>query len=58
MELVTPANRLPQPVSSETPRLVRRYQELPTPLVRDKIANWRSGRLDLVLQGHFDIIGS
>jgi hypothetical protein len=38
--------------------LVRRYQSLPTPLVRDKRANWRTGRLDLVLRGHFDIMGS
>ncbi|NIP94108.1 MAG: AAA domain-containing protein, partial [Akkermansiaceae bacterium] len=41
-----------------SPQTVRRYQEVPTPLVRDKISNWRTGRLDLVLRGHFDIIGS
>lgn len=56
--LVTPGNQAPQPVPDQTPRVVRRYQELPTPLVRDKIAHWRTGRLDLVLKGHFDILGS
>ena len=37
---------------------VRRYQQVPTPLVRDKVSNWRTGRLDLVMRGHSDIIGS
>lgn len=36
----------------------RRYQELPTPLVADKKRNYRTGRLDLVLRGHFDLIAS
>ncbi|MFP6880719.1 MAG: hypothetical protein VCA34_07205 [Roseibacillus sp.] len=37
---------------------VRRYQQVPAPLVRDKVSNWRTGRLDLVMHGHFDILGS
>ena len=36
--------------------IVRRYREDPSPLVRDSVRGWRSGRLDLVLAGHFDAI--
>ncbi|MBL8301067.1 MAG: AAA family ATPase [Rhodanobacteraceae bacterium] len=38
-------------------RLCRRYQEQPTPLVRDAVRGWRSGRLDRVLDGDFDLLG-
>jgi ATP-dependent Clp protease ATP-binding subunit ClpC len=41
-----------QPGSSE---IVRRYQEKPTPLVRDKVSGWKTGRLDRVLDGDFDL---
>lgn len=34
----------------------RRYQRVPTPLVTDKRRSFRTGRLDLVLNGHFDLI--
>jgi len=37
--------------------IVRRYRRLPSPLVRDAIAGWRTGRLDQVLGGDFDLIG-
>jgi ATP-dependent Clp protease ATP-binding subunit ClpC len=37
-------------------RIVRRYRERPTPLVRDAVRNWRTGRLDAVLAGAFDLI--
>lgn len=37
-------------------RLCRRYQEQPTPLVRDAVRGWRSGRLDKVLGGDFDLM--
>lgn len=37
--------------------VVRRYRKLPSPLVRDSIRNWRSGRLDRVLDGDFDLLG-
>jgi ATP-dependent Clp protease ATP-binding subunit ClpC len=36
--------------------IVRRYQERPTPLVRDRRKGFRTGRLDLVLAGHFDLM--
>ena len=42
----------------EAPRpnaVVRRYREQP-PLVRDAGGKWRTGRLDLVLGGEFDLL--
>jgi ATP-dependent Clp protease ATP-binding subunit ClpC len=36
---------------------VRRYRDEPSPLVRDLVRGWRTGRLDLVLAGDFDVIG-
>jgi ATP-dependent Clp protease ATP-binding subunit ClpC len=36
--------------------VVRRYRRLPSPLVRDAVAGWRTGRLDLVLGGDFDLM--
>ena len=40
----------------DEPTIVRRYQHLASPLVRDRVRQWRTGRLDLVLQGDFDLI--
>lgn len=37
-------------------QVVRRYRELPSPLVRDAVRQWRTGRLDLVLGGNFDVM--
>jgi len=37
--------------------VVRRYREGSSPLVRDARRGWRSGKLDAVLQGDFDLIG-
>ena len=36
--------------------IVRRYRERPTPLVRDAVRGWRTGRLDFVLAGGFDLV--
>jgi len=36
--------------------VVRRYRNVPSPLVRDSVRHWRTGRLDRVLSGDFDII--
>jgi ATP-dependent Clp protease ATP-binding subunit ClpC len=36
--------------------IVRRYREQPSPLVRDAVAGWRSGRIDHVLGGDFDLM--
>jgi ATP-dependent Clp protease ATP-binding subunit ClpC len=39
-----------------TTAIVRRYRAQPSPLVRDAVAGWRTGRLDQVLGGDFDLI--
>lgn len=38
--------------------VVRRYRDDPSPLVRDMNASWRTGRLDAVLRGDFDLIAA
>jgi ATP-dependent Clp protease ATP-binding subunit ClpC len=38
-------------------RIVRRYRRVPSPLVRDSVRGWRTGRLDQVLGGEFDLLG-
>jgi hypothetical protein len=44
--------------AARSAEVVRRYQDRPTPLVRDRRKGFRTGRLDLVLAGHFDLIDS
>jgi ATP-dependent Clp protease ATP-binding subunit ClpC len=36
-------------------RVVRSYREEPSALVRDNVRGWRTGRLDVVLAGNFDL---
>lgn len=36
--------------------VVRRYREEPSPLVRDAVRQWRTGRADTVFAGDFDLI--
>ncbi|MGB8511104.1 MAG: AAA family ATPase [Pyrinomonadaceae bacterium] len=38
------------------PSIVRRYREEPSPLVRDSVRGWRTGKLERVLGGDFDLI--
>lgn len=38
--------------------VVRRYREAPSPLVRDAVRGWRTGRLGDVLDGNFDLFGT
>lgn len=38
--------------------VVRRYRKGPAPLVRDVRGGWRSGRIELVLGGDFDLVGA
>lgn len=38
--------------------IVRRYRRDPSPLVRDAVAGWRSGRIDQVLDGNFDLMAN
>lgn len=44
--------------STETEKLpvVRRYREKPSPLVRDSIRKFRTGRIDVVWRGDFDLL--
>ena len=42
--------------TSSSSTVVRRYRGAPAPLVRDVTGGWRSGRLDAVLRGDFDLI--
>ncbi len=43
--------------STHETRVCRRYEEKPTPLVRDHVRGWRSGRWDRVMAGDFDLLG-
>ena len=38
--------------------VIRRYRVKPSPLVRDMSRGWRTGKLDAVLRGDFDLIGA
>ncbi|UCF63035.1 MAG: ATP-dependent Clp protease ATP-binding subunit [bacterium] len=38
-------------------RIVRHYRLEPSPLVRDNIHKWRTGRIERVLEGDFDLMG-
>jgi ATP-dependent Clp protease ATP-binding subunit ClpC len=42
--------------SADVLRIVRRYRDEPSPLVRDSVRGWRTGKLDRVLDGDFDIV--
>ncbi len=42
-------------VKAREPEIVRRYCDEPSPLVRDAPGGWRTGRIDLVLGGNFDL---
>ncbi|MCW5625581.1 MAG: AAA family ATPase [Burkholderiales bacterium] len=38
-----------------TPSVVRRYRSEPSPLIRDSVRGWRTGRFDQVMAGNFDL---
>jgi len=42
--------------ASADPRIVRRYRESPSPLVRDAVRGWRTGRIERVWAGDFDLV--
>lgn len=44
------------PDVDEELRVCRRYRIAPAPLVRDSVRGWRSGRLERVLGGDFDVM--
>ncbi|MEO7402888.1 MAG: hypothetical protein ABIU95_04390, partial [Burkholderiales bacterium] len=43
-------------LDASVPAVVRRYRERPSPLVRDAVGGWRTGRLNQVLGGDFDLM--
>lgn len=45
-----------RPATDADLRVVRRYRWEPAPLVRDSLRGWRTGRIDRVLGGDFDVI--
>jgi ATP-dependent Clp protease ATP-binding subunit ClpC len=49
------ATKLFQTTAAGAPAIVRYYREMPSPLVRDRIRDWRTGHLDRVLGGDFDL---
>ncbi|MEH6421228.1 AAA family ATPase [Pseudomonas sp. CGJS7] len=49
-------SRQSQGVPDSERRICRRYRQAPSPLVRDGVRGWRSGRLDRVLGGEFDVM--
>ncbi|HEY0504637.1 MAG TPA: AAA family ATPase [Lysobacter sp.] len=49
-------DRRPPARDTEDRRVSRRYRASPSPLVRDTARGWRSGRLDRVLSGEFDVV--
>ncbi|MCZ6792560.1 MAG: AAA family ATPase [Planctomycetota bacterium] len=40
----------------DSKKVVRTYREKPSPLVRDAVKGWRTGRLSRVLEGDFDLV--
>ena len=52
---VKAARELLNASDNQAPAVVRRYRELPSPLVRDKVAGWRTGRIDAIWAGNFDV---
>lgn len=49
-------DRRPQAATESEKRICRRYRQAPSPLVRDGVRGWRSGRFDRIMQGEFDVI--
>jgi ATP-dependent Clp protease ATP-binding subunit ClpC len=54
IDLAEQARRAMAARPSVTGTIVRHYRESPSPLVRDHVRGYRTGRLDLVLAGEFD----
>ena len=42
--------------TSRKVEVVRRYREEPSPLARDSVRHWRTGRLEFIFDGNFDVI--
>jgi ATP-dependent Clp protease ATP-binding subunit ClpC len=55
-ELLKHAEKLLSVPISGAPGVVRRYREKPSPLIRDSVRGWRSGRIEAVFGGDFDTL--
>jgi len=54
---VLPDDALDGPARRALPaQIVRRYRDEPSALVRDTVRGWRSGRIDRVMAGDFDLL--
>ncbi len=54
----TPSATNPSGTTPSGTTIVRRYREGPAPMARDVAGGWRTGRLDAVLGGDFDLMGA
>ncbi|OGB63905.1 MAG: hypothetical protein A2Y94_13185 [Caldithrix sp. RBG_13_44_9] len=54
-ELVKQAESCFAAIMKRKSNVVRHYRENPSPLVRDHRRNWRSGRIDRIFDGNFDL---
>lgn len=54
--LIKLARQTLDPIGDARLVIVRRYRESPSPLVRDGVRKWRTGRIDRVFGGDFDLI--
>ncbi len=55
-DLTRQAGEVLDAAPAPAPTIVRRYREAPTALVRDAVRGWRTGRLERVLAGDFDLV--
>jgi hypothetical protein len=55
-KLLKQAEELLNKPDSATPKVVRRYREKPSPLIRDSVRGWKSGKVNVVFAGDFDVM--
>jgi ATP-dependent Clp protease ATP-binding subunit ClpC len=56
-DLLALAHEVEAAAPATTPGVARIYRERPDPLVKDRNRGWRSGRLERVFGGDFDLLG-
>ncbi|HSM60308.1 MAG TPA: AAA family ATPase [Longimicrobiales bacterium] len=54
-ELLEAARRALDAPEHRANAVIRRYRESPSPLVRDNVSGWRTGRIDAIWAGDFDV---
>jgi ATP-dependent Clp protease ATP-binding subunit ClpC len=57
-EILAQARDALESAAPDPPEVVRRYREKPSPLVRDSVRGWRTGLLDRVMAGDFDLFAA